>query len=100
MSCGAAPAASASSSAGETRAGEVADRSQRPWDREVVAGAEQHARAGFEVAAGTRVTSEVLPIPGSPVTTTTRPSPRAASACASASVASAASRSSRCTIQR
>ena len=47
-----------------------------------------------------RVTSEVLPIPGSPVTKTTRPSPRAAVFHASVSALSAPSRSSSSTAQR
>ena len=49
MSCGAAPAASASLERRRDAPDEVADRAERPRDREVVAGAEQHPRAGVEI---------------------------------------------------
>ena len=77
------------------RAGLVVDRAERARDRKVVAGVSS-TRALSSRSATKRVTSDVLPIPGSPVTTTTRPSPRAAATRASASTASAPSRSRSC----
>ena len=56
---------------------EVADRAERPRHREVVARAEStRVRSGS--SRRKRSTSEVLPMPGSPVTNATRPSPRCA----------------------
>ena len=73
----------------------------------VPAGAESRGRRRYRAALASssrssrnRVTSDVFPIPGSPVTKTTRPVPPAAAARASASVANAPSRSRRSTSQR
>ena len=84
---------SASSTAGET----LPTRSRSgPRGRGIVRSSQvpKSTRAPGSRPRTNRVTSDVLPIPGSPVTTTTRPSPRAAASRASASAASASSRSS------
>src|SRR5262245_48346662 len=91
--CGAAPAESASSSSGET----LPTRSRiGPSGRGIERSSQvpSSARPPSCMLSRKRETSAVLPIPGSPVTKTTRPSPSAAWSRASASVARAASRSS------
>ena len=93
MSSGAAPVTSASSSSTDTLparsrngpSGRGIERSSQVPNRTVVP--PPRVSTNF-------LTSEVLPIPGSPLMQTTRPSPRAAAAFASASAASASSRSS------
>ena len=93
MSCGAASAASASSSAAET----LPARSRNgPSGRGIERSSQvpNSTRASPSRSSRNRLTSEVLPIPGSPLMHTIRPSPRAAAALASTSAANASSRSS------
>ena len=99
MSCGAAPAKRASSSAGDT----LPTRSRiGPSGRGIARSSHvpTSTRASGPRSWRKRETSAVLPIPGSPVTKATRPSPPAAALRASASEASASSRSSSSTGKR
>ena len=93
MASGAAPAASAPSSSSETL---PARSLNGPSGRGIERSSQVPTRtlALSPRSATNRFTSEVLPMPGSPLMHTSRPSPRAAAALASASAARAPSRSS------
>ena len=80
-------------------ADEVTDRAERTRDRQVVAGAEEHSRAGVEITCEARDELR-LPDPGLAADEGDAPLPPAAAARASASAASAPSRSSSSTGQR